>query len=120
MKIAFEKEYLKELYANKGLANDLEPFEPTHPGEILKDELNSIGLSQRQLALRIKVSYTQLNEILNGKRPLSPEIALLIEAALALPAEPLLALQARYNLIKTKRDKDFAKKLQKVASVAVL
>ncbi len=102
---------------NKTLANDLEPFEPTHPGEILKDELDFIGLSQRQLALRIEISYSQLNEILNTRRPLSPEIALLIEAAIGLPAEPLLTLQAKYNLIKAKRDKNFMTKLQKVASV---
>ncbi len=44
------------------------------------------------------VSYTVLNEILNAKRPLSTEYAMLIEAVLDLDAEPLLRMQTCYNL----------------------
>ena len=34
----------------KMIANNLEPYEPTHPGELLKDEIECRGLSQKQLA----------------------------------------------------------------------
>ena len=53
--------------------NDLRPYMPTHPGEVLKDELQARGISQKKFSSLIGVSYTMLNEILNGKRPISAE-----------------------------------------------
>ena len=47
--------------------NDLRPYMPTHPGEVLKDELQARGISQKKFSSLIGVSYTMLNEILNGK-----------------------------------------------------
>ena len=61
------------------IANNLTPYIPTHPGEVIKDEIEYRGISQRKLATEIGVSYTQLNEILNGKRPLNTEMAILID-----------------------------------------
>ena len=55
----------------KMIANNITPFEPTHPGEILKDEIEYRGISQKKLAKEMGVSYTVLNEILNAKRPLN-------------------------------------------------
>lgn len=96
----------------------LEPFMPTHPGEIIKNEIEYRGISQRMLAAEIGVSYTQLNEVLNGKRPLNTEMAILIATALDLDAEPLLALQTRYDLITTKRDRSFMRRLTSVRKIA--
>ena len=96
----------------------LEPYIPTHPGEVIKDEIEYRGISQRMLAADIGVSYTQLNEVLNGKRPLNTEMAILIAAALDLDAEPLLALQTRYDMITTKRDKSFIRRLTAVRKIA--
>lgn len=101
------------------IANNLEPAFPTHPGEVLKDEIEYRGISQRKLATKMDVPYTQLNEVLNGKRPLSAEFALLIEAVLDLPAEPLLKMQARYNMIAIKRNSKFIEKLNRVRKIAV-
>lgn len=95
------------------IANNLEPYEPTHPGEVLKDEIEYRRISQRKLAAAMDVPYTLLNEVLNGKRPVNTEFALLIEAVLDLPAEPLLKMQARYNIMVTKRNADFMNKLRK-------
>ena len=78
-------------------ANKREPFEPTHPGEVIKDEIEYRGISQRALAAQIGVSYTQLNGVLNGKLTLNTELALLISAALGIDAEPLLSMQTRYD-----------------------
>ena len=47
----------------KMIANNITPFEPTHPGEILKDEIEYRGISQKKLAKEMGVSYTVLNEI---------------------------------------------------------
>lgn len=69
-----------------------------HPGEILKEELESRGISQKDFASIISVSYTMLNEILNGKRSITTDFAILVEAALGTPAEHWLNMQARYNL----------------------
>lgn len=96
----------------------LEPFMPTHPGEIIKDEIEYRGISQRMLAAEIGVSHTQLNEILNGKRPLNTEMAILIATALDVDAEPLLALQTRYDMITTKRDQSFMRRLTAVRKIA--
>ena len=102
------------------IANNIEPAYPTHPGEVLKDEIEYRGISQRKLAAEMDVPYTQLNEVLNGKRPVNTEFALLIEAVLDLPAESLLNMQARYNMIVTKRNDNFIKKLQKIRKVAAV
>ena len=99
------------------IANNLEPFRPTHPGEVLKDELEYRKISQRQLAAEMGISYTLLNEVLNGKRQVNTELALLVEAALDIPAEPLLQMQARYNMHTAKRNKSFMEKLQKVRKI---
>lgn len=104
----------------KMTANNLEPFEPTHPGEVLKDEIAYRGISQRKLAAQMGVPYTQLNEVLNAKRQLTVEYALLIEAILDLPAEPLLKMQTQYNMIVAKRTPSFIEKLKNVRRIAAV
>jgi len=99
------------------IANNLEPFRLTHPGEVLKDELEYRGISQKQLAAEMGISYTLLNEVLNGKRQVNTELALLVEAALDIPAESLLQMQARYNMLTVKRNKSFMEKLQNVRKI---
>jgi addiction module HigA family antidote len=79
-----------------------------HPGEILKEELKSRNISQKNFARTIAISYTMLNEILNGKRNITTDFALLVEAALGTPAEHWLNMQARYNL-QTARTKETVK-----------
>ena len=102
------------------IANNIEPFYPTHPGEVLKDEIEYRGISQKTLAAEMGVSYTLLNEVLNAKRPVNTEFALLIEAALDIPAEPLLKMQARYNMLIAKRNNTFIEKLNKVRKIAAV
>lgn len=51
--------------------------EPTHPGEMLLEEfLNPMGLTQRELADAIGVPYQRVNEIVNGRRGITPSTAL--------------------------------------------
>ena len=60
------------------------------------------------------VSYAVFNEILNGKRPVTTEYALMLEAALGTNANIWLGLQADYNMQMIKQDKSFMKKLEKI------
>lgn len=50
---------------------------PTHPGEIfLEDFLVPLGITQREAAERLRMSYPRMNEIVNGKRSVTPDTAL--------------------------------------------
>ena len=83
---------------DKFTANNMTPFEITHPGEVMKEELEYRGISQKHFAEITGVSYTMLNDILNGKRPISTDFALTLEAATGISAEILINMQTRYNL----------------------
>lgn len=73
-------------------------FTPYHPGELLKEELECRKIQQKVFAHKLGISPTMLNEILNAKRPVTADFALLMEAALGVNAELLVNMQARYNL----------------------
>ena len=94
----------------KMIANNIEPFEPTHPGELLRDEIEYRHISQKQLAADMGVSYTVLNDIVNCKRPVNTKFAL--------PAHILLGLQSDYDMQTTKHDKSFADRLKSVRKLA--
>lgn len=101
----------------KMIANNLEPAFPTHPGEILKEEIECRGISQCKLAEQMGIAYSALNEILNGRRPLTEKTALLFEAALGVEAEPLLSLQTRFNIRKMREDVLFQERLSSIRVV---
>ena len=50
----------------KMVANNMEPHYLTHPGEVIKEELEFRGISQRRLAAEIGVPVSQLNEVLHS------------------------------------------------------
>lgn len=87
---------------------------PTHPGDVLKEELETRNISQRQFATCIGVSYTMLNEILNGKRPVTSDFALIIEAALGINPELLINMQTRYNMAQTRLKPTMTERLKQV------
>ncbi|MBP3211510.1 MAG: HigA family addiction module antidote protein [Prevotella sp.] len=91
-----------------------------HPGEMIKDEIMARGLTQKELAHQMGVSYTVFNEILNGKRPVTTECALLLEAALGTDANIWMSLQTDYNLQKARQDKSFMKRLENVRRIAAI
>jgi HTH-type transcriptional regulator/antitoxin HigA len=74
------------------------PAQAIHPGELLADELAFAGLSQRELARQLDVPVSVLNEVINGKRRLTADLAVKLEAALDLTAEHWNNLQATYDL----------------------
>ncbi|MEY4804395.1 MAG: hypothetical protein RL331_914 [Bacteroidota bacterium] len=77
---------------------DLTPFKATHPGTLILDEIKFRGVSQVDLAARMGVQKSLLNELIKGKRAVNAELALLLDAILAIPAEYWMKLQAQYEL----------------------
>lgn len=109
-----------EKIQNNMVANNLTPVFPTHPGAILKDELEYRGISQRKLADEMGIRYTVLNEILNCHRPITEKTALLFEAVLGIDSEPLMKLQTKYNMLTIKQDRSFMERLSKLRHIAAL
>jgi addiction module HigA family antidote len=99
-------------------AKPVEPFYPIHPGEILKEEIEARGLSQKALACQMGVSYHLLNEVLNCKRPVNTEFALLIEAALGLEPNALIYMQSQYNMQLARKDKTLTTRLAAIRKIA--
>ena len=72
---------------------------PIHPGEILLDEfLEPMGISQYRLAKDISVPPRRINEIVQGKRAITPDTALRLSRYFGLSERFWLNLQTRYDL----------------------
>jgi antitoxin HigA-1 len=72
---------------------------PTHPGEMLLEEfLNPMHLTQRELADAIQVPYQRINEIVNGRRGITPSTALRLSKFFGMSADFWMNLQLRWDL----------------------
>jgi antitoxin HigA-1 len=72
---------------------------PTHPGEILVEEfLRPMGLTQRDLAKAIRVPYQRINELVNGRRGMTPSTALRLAKYFGMSADFWMNLQLRWDL----------------------
>lgn len=72
---------------------------PTHPGEMLREEfLTPLGLTQVELAARLGVSYPRINELVHGKRAMTPDTALRLERLLGIEAQFWMNLQLAWDL----------------------
>ena len=77
---------------------------PTHPGEMLKEEfLVPLGLTQRDFARRLRVSYPRLSEIIHGRRGMTTDTALRLERLLGVEAQFWLNLQLAWDLYHARR-----------------
>ena len=74
-------------------------LDPIHPGEILMEEfLKPMSISQYRLAKDINVPARRINEIVLGKRSITPDTALRLSRFFGLSERFWINLQARYNL----------------------
>jgi addiction module HigA family antidote len=71
---------------------------PVHPGEVLRDELDEIELTQSALAQHIGVLPKTINEICRGKRGISAEMAVKLAKALGASPQFWLNLQNNWDL----------------------
>lgn len=92
----------------------------THPGEVVKDELEARNISQREFAQSVGVSYSVLNEMLNARRPMTATYALMFEAALGIPADSLMTIQTKYTMQTTRCDSRIRDWMRQVSKVAAL
>lgn len=95
-------------------------YTPTHPGEVLKDEIEYRKISQRKLAEQMGISYKALNDLLNGRRTLTTPVAMMFEAALDIPADSLMRLQLKYNMQQASNDQTLMERLNKIRKYAAL
>ena len=72
---------------------------PTHPGEMLFEEfVKPLGVTQVELAKRLGVSYPRLNEIIRGRRSVTPDTALRLSQVLGMSPDFWLGLQHDWDL----------------------
>ncbi len=76
---------------------------PTHPGEILSEEfLKPLGVTQVALAGHLGVPVQRINELVRGKRGVTPETAWLLAGAFGTTPEFWLALQTNHDLVRAR------------------
>lgn len=72
---------------------------PTHPGEMLLEEfLKPMGITQSALAEAIGVTFARVNELINGKRGMTPDTALRLERFFGVDAQFWMNLQQAWDL----------------------
>ena len=80
---------------------------PTHPGEMLLEEfLKPMKLTQRELAKAIRVPYQRINEIINGRRGITPSTALRLARFFGTTPDVWMSLQLRWDLYFARRTED--------------
>jgi antitoxin HigA-1 len=92
---------------------------PTHPGEMLLEEfLTPMGISQKDLADNIEVPYQRVNEIVNGRRGITPSTALRLAKFFDMSPDFWMNLQLRWDLYFARQDED--KVLQRIQPYSTL
>jgi addiction module HigA family antidote len=78
---------------------------PLHPGKVLESiYMAEMSLNQSELARLCNCSPRKINEIINGKRGISPAFALVLEKVLGTTAEMWVRMQAEYDLWVARQD----------------
>lgn len=71
---------------------------PPHPGRLVKDEIEALGLSVAKAATGLGVTRQQLYRVINGECAISPEMALRLEKGIGSSAAAWLTMQMNYDL----------------------
>ena len=79
-------------------ASELIPSKATHPGILIKDEIESIGMTQKDLALKMEIAPNIVNELIKGKRNITAALAIKLETVLKIDAQYWMQLQAQYEI----------------------
>src|SRR5580700_5911656 len=92
---------------------------PTPPGEMLLEEfIRPLGMTQAELADRIGVSYVRLNEIVNGRRGITPSTALRLAKALGTTPQFWLNGQLALDLYRVSHDEEELRQLERIEPVS--
>lgn len=90
---------------------------PPHPGELLRDNVDELGLSVAEAAKGLGVTRQQLYNVINGKSAITPEMAVRIEKALGGTADLWLRMQVNYDLAQV-RQRDRSIKVKRLSPKA--
>ena len=86
---------------------------PPHPGGVvLRQCIKPLGVSITDAAAALGVTRTTLSELVNGKRGISPEMAVRLEKVFGGSAESWLVQQAQYDLAQVRSDRIKLKRLE--------
>lgn len=80
------------------LADDLVPGSAIHPGQLLREELKAREIKQIDLAKELGIAKNVMSEIINGKRNITPELAVRLEDTLDIKAEFWMKHQVAYEI----------------------
>ncbi|ELQ6148770.1 HigA family addiction module antitoxin [Cronobacter turicensis] len=83
-------------------------FNPPHPGRLVQESMEALGLSARALAKALDVAPSTVQRLLVGKSDVSPEMALRLSAVLGSSAHVWLGLQNEYDLFQARQSVDFS------------
>ena len=100
--------------------NQVVPFEATHVGEVIKDELTARGMRQSELSELTGIHKPILNDVIKGKRSLTPEMALLLGNVFGISASYLMNIQTQYELDCARRSERVGAKSKKSFETKIL
>ena len=76
---------------------------PAHPGRLLKDDIEAVGLTVAEAAKSLGVTRQQLYRVLNGTSGISPEMAFRLEKAIGTSADTWLRMQMAFDLAEVRK-----------------
>jgi antitoxin HigA-1 len=79
--------------------------DPAHPGEIIQEYMEGLGLTVSALAAHLKITRANLSRMIHGRTGISAEMALRLSAAFGTSPQVWIRLQANYDLAKAMRKK---------------
>lgn len=97
------------------LTKEIIPFEATHPGILIKDELEARNdINQKELAKKMGVKASFINEIIKGKRPVTADIAVVLESILEIPADFWMKFQSQFEIDKSRVKEKNIKRIKNI------
>jgi antitoxin HigA-1 len=76
---------------------------PAHPGELIRDNFNELGLSVSEAAKDLGVTRQQLHNVISGRSAVTPEMAVRLEKAIGSTADTWLRMQMNYDLAQIRK-----------------
>ena len=90
---------------NKTMSTPINKLPPIHPGELLREDMEALGLSARALADAIGVPHNRVAAILRGERTITADTALRLATYFGTSPEVWMNLQQTYDLKKTEHER---------------
>lgn len=90
-------------------------YEPTHPGEILADEIEAMDITQKEFANQLGMQPSHLSELLHGKRNITAPLAIKLEDHLGISAGFWMRAQGEYYLAVARLDKKDLREMRETA-----